>query len=313
VRTIGKMLTDIVRHKPITSASHRAAEVRMGKQRREDILLRLRRQGYVSVRQLADEFEVDASTVRRDLDTMARLGVVARSHGGATLSSEPAETPYDVKVARQVRQKRGIARAVAQRVDDGCSLLLDSGSTTLEVARALREHRDLTVVTNDLRVAAEMADHAGIRLLVPGGELQPSVYTLNSERAASLIRDFHVDQAILGADAVDHAGITNANHNEVEMKRAMIRSADRVVVVADSTKFGTTALVRVAGFEQVDLVVTDTGLAEEVAAGYPVTVLRVPTDEEPADLLADRRAARYGRGAPETDGIRATGMRSGDA
>jgi DeoR/GlpR family transcriptional regulator of sugar metabolism len=284
----------------------------MGKQRRDDILRRLRRQGYVSVRQLADEFEVDASTVRRDLDTMARLGVVDRSHGGATLPSEPAETPYDVKVARQVRQKRAIARAVAQGVDDGCSLLLDSGSTTLEVARALRGHRDLTVVTNDLRVASELADHDGMRLLVPGGELQPSVYTLNSERAASVIRDFHVDHAILGADAVDPAGITNANHNEVEMKRAMIGSADRVVVVADSTKFGTTALVRVTGFEKVDLVVTDTGLDEEVAAGYPVTVLRVPADEEEIDLLADLRAARHGAGAPETETVRATGTR-GDA
>jgi DeoR/GlpR family transcriptional regulator of sugar metabolism len=285
----------------------------MGKQRREDILRRLRRQGYVSVRQLADEFEVDASTVRRDLDTMARLGVVDRSHGGATLPCEPAETPYDVKVARQVRQKRAIARAVAERVGDGCSLLLDSGSTTLEVARALRGHRDLTVVTNDLRVAAEIAEHGNTRLLVPGGELQSSVYTLTSERAVSLIRDLHVDQTILGADAVDAAGITNANSNEVEMKRAMIRSAAQVVVVADSSKFGTTALVRVTGFEQVDLLVTDTGLDEEAAGGYPVTVLRVPADEDAGDLLADRRAARHGRDGPETDHIGATGTRGGDA
>jgi DeoR/GlpR family transcriptional regulator of sugar metabolism len=244
---------------------------------------------------------------------MARLGVVDRRHGGASLPSEPDETPYDVKATRQVRQKQAIARAVADGVADGCSLLLDSGSTTSEVARALRNHRDLTVVTNDLRVATEVADHAGTRLLVPGGELLPSVYTLSSERAVSLIRDLHVDHAILGADAVDAGGITNANHNEVEMKRAMIRSADRVVVVADSSKFGTTALVRVTGFEQVDLVVTDTGLDEDVADSYPVTVLRVPAEEEPADLLAHRRAARLGSAAPETGRARATGMPGGDA
>lgn len=263
----------------------------MGKQRREEILRRVQRHGYVSARQLAQDYRVDASTIRRDLATMAELGVIARSHGGATLPSEPAEIPYDVKVGKNVAQKRAIARAVAEIVPHGSSLLIDSGSTTLEVAQALRGHRDMTVITNDLRVAAEVANQGDVRLIVPGGEVLPAVYTLASERAVDLIKEFHVDHAVMGADAVDPEGITNTNSNEVSMKRAMLRAADTVLVVADSSKFGHRALVRITGFDVVDLIVTDDGLGEESLSAYPVQIRRVRPEPAllppPTELLED--------------------------
>lgn len=250
----------------------------MSKQRREDILSRLHKLGYVSARQLAKDYQVNPSTIRRDLDTMAQLGMIERSHGGATLPAEPAETPYDVKIEKNVTQKRAIARAVAGLVPHGRSLLMDSGSTTLEVARALRGHREMTVITNDLRVAAEIANQGDVRLIVLGGEALPSVYTLASERAVRLISEFHVDYAVMGADAVTVRGITNTNSNEVSMKRAMLRAAEQVLVVADSSKFGESALVRVAGLEDVDLIVTDDGLSEGSAAEYRVEIRRVSVD-----------------------------------
>jgi DeoR/GlpR family transcriptional regulator of sugar metabolism len=256
----------------------------VGKQRREEILARLHRHGYVSVRQLAHEYGVDTSTIRRDLDTMAELGTIERSHGGATLPSEPAEIPYAVKVETNVAQKRAIARTVAEIVPHGRSLLMDSGSTTLEVARALRGHREMTVITNDLRVAAEIANQGDVRLIVLGGEALPAVYTLASERAVGLISEFHVDYAVMAADAVNPRGITNTNSNEVPMKRAMLRAADRVLLVADSSKFGQSALVRVTGLEDVDLIVTDDGLSEQGAAEYPVEVRRVSPEADPTPL-----------------------------
>jgi DeoR family transcriptional regulator of aga operon len=258
----------------------------MGKQRREEILSRLHRQGYVSVRQLAHDFGVDSSTIRRDLETMAQLGMVERSHGGATLLSEPAEIPYDVKVGTNVAQKQAIARAVAEVVPHGSSLLMDSGSTTLEVARALRGHRELTVITNDLRVAAEIANQGDVRLIVLGGEALPAVYTLASERAVNLIREFHVDYAVMAADAVDPQGITNTNSNEVSMKRAMLRAAAKVLLVADSSKFGHSALVRVSDLGEVDLVITDDALGEDAAADYPVEIRRVGVESPPGSAMA---------------------------
>jgi DeoR family transcriptional regulator of aga operon len=267
--------------------------------RRDEILSRVQRHGYVSVKQLAEEYQVDASTIRRDLDRMAALGLVNRSHGGATMPGEPEETPYAVKAGEHVAQKRAIARAVAAIVPDGSSLLIDSGSTTLEVAEALRGHRDLTVITNDVRVAAAVAEQGDTRLIVLGGEVLPAVYTLASQRAVDLIGEFNVDFAVMGADAVDAQAITNTNSNEVAMKRAMLEAARQVLVVADSSKFGRSALVRVAGLEAVDLILTDDGLDEEVAASFPVPVRRVsldPTQAPPArapdpdsDLVPRRR------------------------
>jgi DeoR family transcriptional regulator of aga operon len=235
----------------------------------------------VGVRQLAADYGVDTSTIRRDLEIMAQHGMVTRSHGGATLLAEPPETPYAVKVETAVAQKRAIARAVAESIRHGCSLMMDSGSTTLEVAKALRGHRDMTVITNDLRVAAEIANQGESRLVVLGGEVLPSVYTLVSERAVGLIGEFHVDYAVMGADAVDLGGVTNVNSNEVSMKRAMMRAADHVVLVADSSKFGRAALVRVAELDRVELIVTDDGLRQEQADEYPVEIRRVPSERAP--------------------------------
>jgi DeoR family transcriptional regulator of aga operon len=124
-------------------------------------------------------------------------------------------------------------------------------------------------------VAAEIANQGDVRLIVLGGEALPSVYTLASERAVDLISELTVDFAVLGADAVDPRGITNINSNEVSMKRAMMRAADQVLVVADSSKFGQSALVRVAGLEDVHLIVTDDGLARESTADYSVAIRRV--------------------------------------
>jgi len=247
----------------------------MGKKRRQEILQRVQHLGYVSARELAEEYAVDTSTVRRDLDALARLGLVVRNHGGASLPSEPAGAS-DAQLAARVPQKQAIAQAVARMIGDGRSLLLDSGSTTLEVTRALRGHRAMTVVTNDLRIAAELAGDDEVRLIVLGGEALPHAYTLMSERAADLIGGYQVDVAVLGADAVDPRGITHMNSFEAPMKRAMIRAAAQVLVVADSSKFGQSALVRVAGLEEVTRVVTDDGLPEAVAASYPVEVVRVP-------------------------------------
>lgn len=248
----------------------------MGRQRREEILSQIQRSGFVSVRQLMEQYGVDASTVRRDLDALAKMGMVERSHGGASIAFQPAEVPYNEKIETQIPQKRAIARRLAQVLTHGQSLMLDSGSTALEVARALRLHTGLTVVTNDLRVANEMAHQGDVRLIVIGGELLPDVFTLMSERAVDTFGAYHVDVAVLGADAIDSHGVTNVNSFEVPMKRAMIAAADRIIVAADSSKFGQRALVRVAGLDEIDLVVTDDGLDAELAAALPVEIIREP-------------------------------------
>lgn len=245
-------------------------------QRSEEILRRIQRHGYVSATQLADELGVDSSTIRRDLAALSKMGLVARSHGGAAVRPEPGDLAYNAKLEKNVHRKRAVAAAAAKLVADGASLAIDSGSTTLEVARALRGHSHLTVVTDDLRVGAELADQGDVRLIVTGGEVMPGFYTLIGNNSPAAIRQYHVDIAFLGVDAVDPAGLMFMNGFEIPMKRAMIECADKVVVLADSTKMGRRALVRAASLDEVSLVITDDEFPDDSDDDYGVEIMRAP-------------------------------------
>ncbi|UYP18627.1 DeoR/GlpR family DNA-binding transcription regulator [Rhodococcus sp. Z13] len=238
--------------------------------RRREIFQRLLADGYVDAKTLAADLGVDASTIRRDLDALARDGKVQRTHGGAKpVDGAGHEIPYALKKDVRRGEKTAIAEAAAAMVADGDSVVLDSGSTTYEVAVALRNKESLTVLTNDLRIAKYVASFPDVRLLVSGGELLGSVYTLIGEHAAQFLSHYSADWAFLGADAVHPtAGITNTNTLEVPVKRAMIAAAARTVVVADHSKFGQRALARVAALDEVTSIVTDSGLDEDQRALY---------------------------------------------
>ncbi len=246
-------------------------------QRRREILRQLFLTGYVEVKEFAASLGVDSSTIRRDLDALARSGHLKRTHGGARPLPGAVDVPYAVKQHERMAAKDAIAAVASELVGDGDSVLLDSGSTTHQLALALRSRRDLTVITNDVLIARLMADHPGIRLMVIGGELLSSTYTLFGDRAVGFVEDLRVDWAFLGADAIDlTAGITNTNTLEIPLKRAMIAAGRTTVVLADSTKFGKHALVRVAGVHEVDRILTDDELAAEEADRFGELLLRAP-------------------------------------
>jgi DeoR family transcriptional regulator of aga operon len=226
--------------------------------RQREILQRVTSDGYVEANDLATSLGVNPSTIRRDLESLARSGQIQRTRGGARLVADGAQdVPYAHKMAERVREKTEIARVAAARVREGDAVILDSGSTTYQIAVALR-HKRITVITNDLRIAKFVATDSDARLLVTGGELLGSVFTLVGDRAVSFVGDLSVDWTFLGADAVDAAaGITNTNTLEVPIKRAMIAAAETALVVVDSSKFGQRALARVAAIDEVHGIVTD--------------------------------------------------------
>lgn len=241
-----------------------------GSQRRREILRRVCETGYAQSRQLAADLEVDESTIRRDLFAMEQDRQIVRVHGGARpISDGPTDIPYVVKQGERLQQKRSIAAAALDLIEDGSSILLDSGSTTYQIAVGLYRKRDVTVVTNDLRTAKTLAEIPGIRLIVIGGELLGTVYTLIGPASVASLAEMQVDITFLGADAIDvEAGITNTNSIEVPVKQAMVRAGDRTVVCADSSKFDQRALVRVAGLNEIDQLITDTALDPAVANRY---------------------------------------------
>ncbi|MEU4650173.1 DeoR/GlpR family DNA-binding transcription regulator [Nocardia fluminea] len=244
--------------------------------RRREIMHRLVTDGYVEAKALADALGVDASTIRRDLDALERAGQAQRTHGGARPTpGATAKLPYSMKEGERLEDKAAIGEAAAARVSDGETVILDSGSTTYEIARALRHHTGLTVITNDLRIAKYIAETPGVRLLVTGGELLGSVFTLVGEHAIAFLSDYTVDWAFLGADAVDaEAGVTNMNTLEVPLKRAMITAAGKSLVVADSSKFGRRALAKVAGLDEITGIITDSGLDADTSRQFGRKIIR---------------------------------------
>jgi DeoR/GlpR family transcriptional regulator of sugar metabolism len=243
--------------------------------RRDELLRIIRDVGYLSATEAARQLGVDSSTIRRDLMRLDQLGLIQRSHGGAVARRDEADVPYDIKIHKRVPQKQAIGAAVAAMVPPGATVMLDSGSTTLMVARALVDHPDLTVVTPDILVAAELITRPNVRLMVPGGEGVRDTTTVVSQESVEMVRRYHVDFAVMASDAVDETGATNMNGVVVPLKRAMMDGAARCVLVADSSKLGQRRLVRVAALEEFAELITDHGVDEATVRAYPVPVRRV--------------------------------------
>lgn len=268
--------------------------------RGHDILNRLFTEGYVDARQLARDLDVDTSTIRRDLMALEDAGQVQRTHGGARPAPGAiAELPYAMKRAEHLTEKTAIAAAAARNVRDGDTVVLDSGSTTYEVATALAHRDGLTVITNDLRIAKFIAAIPRFRLLVTGGELLGSVFTLVGTRAVDFLHDYIADWCFLGADAIDiDAGITNTNTSELPVKRAMLAIAHTSIAVADHSKIGRRTLARVAGIDEIDTIITDDAVSENLAHPYGGRMIRAEsrfgtntahTPEPPVHDHASRR------------------------
>ena len=246
-------------------------------QRKREILRQLYLLGYVGAKELAVSLGVDGSTIRRDLDALGREGHLERTHGGARARAGAIDIPYAVKRGENQAAKLAIAAVARELVRDGDSVLLDAGSTTHALALALGGRRNLTVVTNDLLIGQAVVDYPGVRLLVTGGELLTFTYTLTGQRGVGFVDDLRVDWTFLGADAIDISG----GHHEHQHRRDPDEAGDargrpHPVVLADSSKFGRRALVRVAGVDEVDRIITDDGLDPVESARYGERLVLAP-------------------------------------
>ncbi len=232
------------------------------------ILERARSHSRVEVAVLARELDVTTETIRRDLTILEQQGQVRRVHGGAVhvqrLGYEPSVT---ARRERQTAEKARIGRTALDLLPDGGSILIDSGTTTMELARRLPTDRALTVVTNSLPVASLLAEWPQVELLALGGRLREVTKALVGPWPMAALERLHVDVAFIGANGVTpEAGLTTPDLAEAQVKSAMVAAGGLVVCLADHTKIGQTQLCRFADLSQVDVVVTDAGLDDELAA-----------------------------------------------
>jgi DeoR/GlpR family transcriptional regulator of sugar metabolism len=219
----------------------------------------------VTVPQLIEQFAVSPATARRDLDALAEQGKVQRVHGGAlAVRPAPPEPPVLQRTAEQTEEKKRIGQAAAALIKDGDTVFLSSGTTVLEVARHLRERRQLTVVTNSLLVINALADAPDLTLIGLGGTLRRSEMSLIGHLTEQALNDVRADKVILGIRGVDlEHGLTNADLQETMIDRAVLKMAREIIVVADSTKLGRASLARVAPLSAIHALITDTGASPE--------------------------------------------------
>jgi DeoR family transcriptional regulator, fructose operon transcriptional repressor len=231
-------------------------------QRQQRIVELARSAGRVDVAALAAEFEVTAETVRRDLTALERHGLLRRVHGGAIpverLGFEPGLAARD---AVMTEAKERIAKAAMAELPAEGSVLLDAGTTTARLAELLPGDRDLTVVTNALQIALTLSVRPGLTLRLLGGRVRGRTLAAVDEWAIRSLRDIYVDVAFVGTNGLSpERGLTTPDPAEAAVKRAMIAAARRVVVLADHTKVGAKNFARFGDLDDVDVLVTDSGL-----------------------------------------------------
>jgi DeoR family transcriptional regulator, fructose operon transcriptional repressor len=231
--------------------------------RRRHLLELITRQGYATLDELVKVLDVSESTIRRDLEALDLAGSIKRTHGGAVYTGEVRSMPaFDERTGTAVAEKRAIGLATAALLEDGDTVLLDGGTTTLEVARALIGRR-VQVVTNSLPIAQLLASSQQTDLILIGGYIYPRTGVALGPLAIATMQSIRVRKAILGAGGIVAEGIYNSNSLLVETERRMMSCGQQVVIVADHTKFGRLALARVCGLDEVDQVVVDSGLTDE--------------------------------------------------
>jgi DeoR/GlpR family transcriptional regulator of sugar metabolism len=231
-------------------------------ERRQRVLDLVSERGFIALTDLARRIDVSESTLRRDLDYWHKQGLVRRTHGGAMYVGDASGLPaLEERSGSQLEEKRALARAAADRIEDGDTVLLDGGTTTLEVARLL-VGRSLQVVTNSLPIAALLASSRETDLVILGGYVYPKTGVALGPLTVRMMEDIHVHQLVMSVGGVSAKGLFNSNLLLVETERQMMRCADEVVVLADHTKIGRQALAFLCEFSAIDTLIVDNRLTE---------------------------------------------------
>jgi DeoR/GlpR family transcriptional regulator of sugar metabolism len=233
--------------------------------REEKLRARVHADRFVRVDALVRELGVSAATIRRDLEQLEQKGALRRVHGGAVAVESNLDEPlFDDKTQIAASEKLSIARAAVALVKPGSSIFLDGGSTILAMAPLLRDMTDLTVVTNSLRVAAELAG-GGPTLIIVGGDLRRRSQTMVGPLTEPILSSLHMDQAFVGTIGLDlRTGLTTTDPREAFTKRLILRQAQQIVLLADSSKAGKTSFVRFGSPEDAHVFITDSRAPKEL-------------------------------------------------
>ena len=236
-------------------------------ERKGQILELLRQKSKLLVPELCDYFDVSPATIRNDLRDLENERKLKRTHGGAiSLEKTSFELDSRHKEIRNMEQKRQIAACAATLIEDGDTIILDTGTTTLELAKCLSGKRDLTIVLNDIEIASLLEESTQANLILIGGTLRHGFHCTVGPMAVSYLSELNVDKVFLSSNAVSlDRGFTTPDFNQAEVKKTMIQVASEVIMLSDSSKFGKLSFTQFAALSDIDKLITDKGIDPQAA------------------------------------------------
>lgn len=257
-----------------------STEILSQAERHQQILDALKNEGRVSVVELCNSLNVSSVTIRKDLNLLETKNLLFRTHGGATLTN-PYTTDRHVSEKEKIRsvEKMDIGAAAAAMIQEDDCIIIGSGTTVQFLARAIKPVGKLTVITAALNVATELNQHPDIEILVLGGILRKSSSSGTGQYAEKMLEDFSCSKLYLGVDGIDiDFGITTTHVMEAQLNRKMIDAAQKTIILTDSSKFGKRGFGRICGLEEVDHIITDSGISEHMleklkGMGIEVTIV----------------------------------------
>ena len=238
----------------------------MTQQRRHDLILeQVRQNGFVTIDELVEHFEVTPQTIRRDLNYLAKEKKIKRHHGGAGLESSSVNTAYQDRKIMNLQAKENIAAELVQMIPDGASLFINIGTTTETIARALLQHQDLLVVTNNIHVATILSAKKDFTVIIASGEVRHRDGGIVGEATQEFINQFHMDFGIIGISGIHSDGtLLDFDYKEVRVAKTIIQNSRQVLLAADNSKFGRSAMVRLGNISQANHFFTDRNPPAEI-------------------------------------------------
>lgn len=228
-------------------------------ERRNAILEKLQAERRVVVSELSQIYKVSEETIRRDLEKLEKDGFAIKSYGGAVINENAnVDLPFNIRKKRNVISKQKIAEVISSRIKDGTSIMLDASSTAVYIAKALKERKNLTLITNSIEILIEMFDTPNVNVLSTGGAMREGSFALVGPQTDKMLNSYHVDMAIVSAKGFDlETGLTDTEELHANNKKTMLHAGREKVLAVDSSKFGKTAFTEIGTLEDISMVVTD--------------------------------------------------------
>jgi len=249
-------------------------------QRQSRILNLINEKGFISIDELVELFQVTPQTIRRDLNQMADASKIRRHHGGAERESSTENEDYQSRKINHLAAKKKMAGQVASMVPNGASLFINIGTSTEMVARALLQHSGLRIVTNNIHVASILSANDDFQVIIAAGEVRHSDGGIVGEATCDFIGQFNMDIGIIGISGIGGDGaLLDYDFREVKVAQAIIENSSKVILAADHSKFGRSAMVKQGNLSQVDALVTDKAL--------PVDVQQIITEQQIEVFICD--------------------------